>query len=204
MAITSFKLDTHTLLVMIPVIDRSVDGRSTTVYKIKLDLFGFGKVFTFLGLSTSELPVVEVAVKYTPQFNSTVVAPSMLNGKIYYNNSYYHVYSSHHFVDLLNNSIRDSVQALVEQVEYLIASTGPPNPELASLPNLRTNLMKSIPYFLYEGGIIRFSAPTNPFDMDRENGVRFLINKPLYRLVQSLPHKHMTRQTATFIKLSVM
>lgn len=177
LAISNFKVDLKCLPTFIPTIRYSDDDsleatRNQTIYTITLTYGGFA--------STAN-------VYYTPQDKTNGTTPPMFkDGYADYRSGYYNLYNYEFFFVMVNEAIK---QAFIGLQETLVTY------------NQTKDIGKSMPFFIFDKdtGLIYLNAPESTFNDDTEDVVSIYLNKPLYRLFNSLPFTH---QTETFMSIS--
>lgn len=177
LSIENFKVDLKTLPTFIPTIKYSnVDTdevtRNTTIYEITLEWQGFCS---------------RVNVIFTPQdTTATSTAPFFKDGFANYRSGYYNVYNYEYFFVMVNEAIKQAFIKLQTVLETY---------------NQTKDLGTNLPYFIFDKstGLIFLNAPTEKFNDETGDVVNIYLNKPLFRLFNSLPY---TRSTQNFMSLN--
>lgn len=174
LSIENFKVDLKTLPTFIPTIRYSDDDsesltRNTTIYEITLECKGY---------------CAKTSVIFTPQDTTNgSEAPPFKKGYPNYRTNYYNLYSFEYFFVMVNEALKTAfvnLKAVLAEFSQNI------------------DLGSDLPYFIFDKdtGLIYLNAPEATFNDDNVDVVNMFLNKPLYRLFNSLPF---TRQTDTFI-----
>jgi hypothetical protein len=166
-AIETFKIDTKTLPVFIPTIR---EGYTTeTIYTVAVEF----------RIPTQEEDndrqyLSSQNVQFKPQ-DETLSVPSILeNGNIDYSSGYYNIYNFEFFIVLVNNALRMAMNHAVNTLNALTDNSYSDT---------------SCPYFIFDKatGLISLYAPVAGFNRDLGKYATIHLNKPLYRLFNSLP-----------------
>ena len=177
LAISNFKIDLKCLPTFIPTIRYSDNDtleatRNKTIYTITLTYGGFS--------STSN-------VYYTPQDKTNgTTPPRFKDGYADYRSGYYNLYNYEFFFVMVNEAIK---QAFIGLQATLVTY------------NQTKDIGKNMPFFIFDKdtGLIYLNAPEATFNDDTVEVVSIYLNKPLYRLFNSLPFTH---ETETFTSIS--
>jgi hypothetical protein len=176
MSIANFKVDLKTLPTFIPTIkyaddDSLVTTRNKTIYSITLAYDGYA--------STAH-------VFYQPQDKTNGTTPPMFKqGFADYRSGYYNLYNYEFFFVMVNEAIKEAFNGLQQTLLHY---------------NKTKNLGKDMPYFIFDKdtGLIYLNAPEETFNDDTLDEVSIYLNRPLYRLFNSLPFSH---EKVTLIKI---
>lgn len=165
LAIENFKLDTKTIPMFIPSIRPNTN--LTTVYKVCIEYQHPVTNIRYLGSQN---------VIFEPQ-DKTKIQPSLLeSGYANYTTGFYNIYNYEWFIVLLNKALR---LAQVDLIAVLAAN------------NVSSNFINHtyVPFFIFDkqSGIISLSAPKDYYTNTVSDYLRIALNKPLYRLINSLP-----------------
>lgn len=174
LSIENFKVDLKTLPTFVPTIRYSDDDteeatRNDTIYEITLEWQGFA---------------AKANVTFTPQDKTNGTTPPFFkDGFANYRTGYYNLYNYEYFFVMVNEAIK---QAFINLKAVLVDY------------NQTKDLGTDLPYFIFDKdtGLIYLNAPEATFNDDTDDVVNVYLNKPLYRLFNSLPF---TRQTDTFM-----
>jgi len=169
MSIANFKVDLKTLPVFIPTIKYSEDDtdesiRNRTIYTITLEYGGYS--------STAH-------IYFHPQDKTNgTTPPRFKGGYVDYRSGYYNLYNYEFFFVLVNEAVK---QAFIGLQKTLL--------EFGQSKNIGTDM----PYFIFDKdtGLVFLNAPELTFNDDNpDDVVNIYLNKPLYRLFNSLPFTH--------------
>ncbi len=169
MSIANFKVDLKTLPVFIPTIKYSEDDtnesiRNRTIYSITLEYGGYA--------STAH-------VYFEPQDKTNGTTPPRFKGGYAdYRSGYYNLYNYEFFFVLVNEAVK---QAFIGLQKTLL--------EFGQSKDIGTDM----PYFIFDKdtGLVFLNAPELTFNDDTPSDVvNIYLNKPLYRLFNSLPFTH--------------
>ena len=166
-AIETFKIDTKTLPAFIPTIR---EGYSTeTIYTVAVEFR-----VTTQGEENDLHYLSSQNVQFRPQ-DETLSVPAILeNGNINYSSGYYNIYNFEFFIVLVNNALRTAMNHAVTALNALASNSYSDT---------------SCPYFIFDKatGLISLYAPVAGFNRDLGIYATIHLNKPLYRLFNSLP-----------------
>jgi hypothetical protein len=176
MSIANFKVDLKIFPTFIPTIRYSTDDsleatRNQAIYTVTLSYGGFA--------STAN-------VYYKPQDKTKgILAPMFKDGYADYRSGYYNLYNYEFFFVLVNEAIK---QAFIGFKATLVTY------------NQTKDIGTNMPFFIFDKdtGLIYLNAPESTFNDDTEDAVSIYLNKPLYRLFNSLPFTH---ETETFMSI---
>lgn len=168
MSIANFKVDLKTLPLFLPTIKYNADDseettRNTTIYSVTLEYGGYAS---------------HANVIFKPQDKTKgETPPNFKNGYADYRSGYYNLYSYEFFFVLVNEAIKEAFIGL----QKTLLSYG-------QTKNIGTDM----PYFIFDKdtGLIYLNAPEATFNDDTTDVVSIYLNKPLYRLFNSLPFTH--------------
>lgn len=183
-AVESFKLDTKTLPKFIPTILYD-GGALDTIYTIRVE------VETVIGGVTRILGHTERII-FDPQ-DKTISQPQLINGYANYSTGYYNIYNYEWFIVMVNDAIKLCINGLKADLITLAALLGTISPAIV--------LSDFCPYFSFDKGsnLISFYAPRDDFESKLTIG----LNKPLYRLFNSLPFNIQKLETISIISGAV-
>jgi len=164
-AIENFKVDTKTLPSFIPTIRQN--ETSSTIYKVCIEYLEPVSGVRYLGTQN---------VIFEPQDKTKSVPPLLQTGYPNYGTGYYNIYNYEWFIVLLNKALR---LAQVDLIAVLNAN---------NIPSAFIN-HDYVPFFIFDkvSGIISLSAPKDYYLNTATDYLRIALNKPLYRLINSLP-----------------
>jgi hypothetical protein len=174
MAVESAMFDLKTLPVFIPTIKYNNDSptniqRLETIYEVTLEFDGMAAT---------------VPVYFTPQDETLFdTPPSFINGVANYKTGYYNLYNYEFFFTAVNEAIRNAMILLIPTIRSYNGTLP------TAFSNLATSGHYEIPYFIFdkESSLIFLNSPKKTFDSTNTAFISIYLNKPLYRLFNSLP-----------------
>ena len=175
MAVESAMFDLKTLPIFIPTIKYNTNPtdleKTETIYEVTLSFNDMAKT---------------VPVYFKPQ-DETISLPSLVDGMPNYKSGYYNLYNYEFFFTAVNEAIRSAMLGLIETETNYNGGNLPTT--FSSLSN--SSGLYEIPYFIFdkESSLIFLNSPKTSFSDTNSNHINILLNKPLYRLFNSLPFK---------------
>jgi len=170
-AVQSCMIDLKTLPIFIPTIKYNTAPTHTqkleTIYEVTLE---------YNGCSAT------TAIYYEPQ-DQTMTLPNFVNGYANYKSGYYNLYDYEFFFTMVNEAIKTTFLKLIDVITSY-QGTLP-----TGFSNLATSGNYEIPYFIFdkESSLIFLNYPKSTFSENNSNFISIYLNKPLYRLFNSLP-----------------
>ena len=165
LAIENFKLDTKTIPMFIPSIRPNTN--LTTIYKVCIEYLEPVSGIRYLGSQN---------VIFEPQ-DKTKAQPSLLDsGYPNYTTGFYNIYNYEWFIVLVNRALRLAQLDLIAVLNANGVSSSFINHDY-------------VPFFIFDkvSQIISLSAPKSYYSNEPEDYLRIALNKPIYRLFNSLP-----------------
>jgi len=110
--------------------------------------------------------------------------PAFINGVANYKSNYYNLYNYESFFTAVNTAIQTAMTSLVT---VLTTYNGVLPTDFSAMANSSGSY--EIPYFIFDkdSGLIFLNSPIKTFDSTNSAFVSIYLNKPLYRLFNSLP-----------------
>lgn len=182
-AVSSCMLDLKTIPVFIPTIKHNTNPteiqKKETIYEVTLEYNGYAST---------------VPVYFEPQ-DETMTLPNFVNGYANYKSGYYNLYNYEFFFTRVNEAMRSAFLSLIEVLKSY---------HLGTIPTAFSGLSNSsgqyeIPYFIFdkESSLIFLNSPKSTFSDANTNFISIYLNKPLYRLFNSLPFKLQSKSFLT-------
>ena len=175
MAVESAMFDLKTLPVFVSTIKYNNDSptenqRLETIYEVTLEYNSY----------SATVPVYFKAQDET-LFDSP---PAFINGVANYKSNYYNLYNYESFFTAVNTAIQTAMTSLVT---VLTSYNGTVPTDFSAMAN--SSGLYEIPYFIFdkESGLIFLNSPIKTFDSNNSAFISIYLNKPLYRLFNSLP-----------------
>jgi hypothetical protein len=163
LAIESFKVDLKTLPVIIPTIKYNElnENPRDTIYKVTVEVNHQNLLYSY-----SE------HVEFLNQ-DKTISLPTMKNGNADYASGFYNIYNYEWFIVLVNSALKNAMNNLKTKV----------------VNNLGLTISDFAPYFSFDKQtkLISLYAPRSDFEETNASPLSICLNKPLYRLFNSLP-----------------
>jgi hypothetical protein len=170
-AVQSCMIDLKSIPVFIPTIKYNTNPtdleKTETIYEVTLEYDGYSAT---------------TPIYFEPQ-DQTITQPSFINGYANYKSGYYNLYNYEFFFTMVNEAIRTAFNELINVITTY-QGTLP-----TGFSGLATNGLYEIPYFIFdkESSLIFLNSPKKTFSETNTNFISIYLNKPLYRLFNSLP-----------------
>jgi len=170
-AVSSCMMDLKSIPIFIPTIKYNTSPtdiqKLETIYEVTLEYDGYNAT---------------VPIYFEPQ-DQTITQPSFINGYANYKSGYYNLYNYEFFFTMVNEAIRTAFNELINVITTY-QGTLP-----TGFSGLATNGLYEIPYFIFdkESSLIFLNSPKKTFSETNTNFISIYLNKPLYRLFNSLP-----------------